>query len=79
MGDDNREMLRANLSIDFGDHLLEIGVDNEENESTMGSTQLRTAYVQQVYLVSSNELSDLLSKTRAAFFCLNTLLLVDSP
>ena len=27
-------MLRANLSFDFGDHVLEIGVDNEENVAT---------------------------------------------
>ena len=38
VGDDNREMLRANLSIDFGDHLLEIGVDNEEN-TAVAATQ----------------------------------------
>jgi len=38
VGNDKREMLRANLSFDFGDHVLEVGIDNEEN-TAVAATQ----------------------------------------
>jgi len=37
VGQDKREMLRANLSFDLGDHLIELGIDNEVTTATNNS------------------------------------------
>jgi hypothetical protein len=44
IGSDKREMIRANLSVDLGDHLIEVGIDNEENVATAATQFAGGAY-----------------------------------